>query len=246
VFSKFGGWLSVAARGFLLGVACLVPGLSSGTLALVTGLYERLISALRHLHWTFLFTLALGGALAVLTLSHPIHFLLTHQPHASYLLATFTGFVLGSAYLLARRIEGWRAPHFPWLALGAVAGFALSGAASFHLPLFVAGIIAATALLLPGISGAYLLGAMGHYDAFIENLAHRQMTPLAILASGILVGLLLSAHLIGFLLSRFRNATFATLIGLMLGGLRITSPLLPLLVAFCVVLLMERLAYARA
>lgn len=243
------------ARGFLLGGAALVPGLSGGTVALAIGFYERLIDGLRHLQFIFLFTVAAGGLLALAILSPAIHFLLGDEGRSALLLATFCGFILGSAFLLARQVGQWRPSRSVLVVFAAALGFALSGGLLVHLPLFFAGLLAAAALLLPGISGAYLLAATGHYADGIAHLttwSYEGLVWLSICGSGLLLGLLLFAHLIGILLARFRDTTFAILIGLMLGGLRATWPALSLgslacaATALLAVLMLERLAYARA
>ncbi len=245
----------MVARGFLLGGAALVPGLSGGTVALIIGFYERLINGLRQLQLVFLFTVAAGALLALALLSPAIHFLLGHEPHASTLLAIFCGFILGSAYLLGRQVGDWTPSRSVLVVFGAALGFALSGGILLQLPLFFAGMIAAGALLLPGISGAYLLTATGHYTdgiAHLTNWSPEGLVWLATCGSGLLLGLLAFSHLIGLLLNRFRDTALALLLGLMLGGLRASWPttsapaLICMVVACLVVVLLERIAYARA
>ena len=274
--------IRLLVNGFLIGIANIIPGMSGGTLALVLGIYERLITALRNiglqtvkrvfglftfrkravdalrseLHridFGFLMILGVGAVAAVLVSTKLIVYLLDSQHDATY--GFFCGLVLTSIIIPIRMLRG-----FSWreLAVLLVAAFvivfieemkkdaaAVASESVSDLPLsigtfitfFVCGAIAISAMILPGVSGSFLLLAFGVYfplltviKDFMEgiptSLAREVLQPflsnlsvLGIFALGCLFGLLVFTRLLKFLLERYRNLTVAFLIGLMIGSL---------------------------
>lgn len=241
-------WWTLLLRGMAMGVADLVPGVSGGTMALVLGVYERLVAALRHVtawptwtyllrgdvrrfwgaaHASFLAPLVLGIVIAVLTLARLVEFALA--AYGVVLYATFSGLVLAATVLLARRVARWRATAVVTL-LGTFTLTALlllgspgEGAAT-PLALVSAGAIGISALVLPGISGALILVLLGQYGRVIGAIATLDLVTLLPFAVGALVGLATVARLLDLLLRRALDATMAALLGVMLASLRRVWP----------------------
>lgn len=266
-------WLTIYLKGLAMGAADSVPGISGGTIALIVGVYERLIAALTALdpralvhlariHTTdgrrallaslvgmdvpFLAVLGAGIATAIVALTTVMHAAIQTVPGVTY--AFFAGLIAASAVVLYRHV----AIDTPGRAGAAVTGFVVAfvvaggSAATTTTPsamvLFGAGAVAVVAMVLPGVSGAFLLVLIGLYDyaselpgAFVAELVGLVTggdlagvvdagTPVAVFMAGAVVGLLTVAHAVRWALSRSREATLAFLVSLMLGALR--APLL--------------------
>jgi putative membrane protein len=237
-------------RGFSMGAADIVPGVSGGTVALVLGIYERLIHNVgvgaralggaakldlgafrRHLleiEWAFLLPLGAGILTAIALLSSLIERLLHERPED--MAGLFFGLVLGSI-VIAWKIHGDRSmAHLGiMVAVGAIA-FALLGLQSGPVadpPLpayFGAGAIAICAMILPGISGSFLLLMMGMYAAVLGSVHDREILNVAVFALGAVLGLALFSTVLEWLLDRYHDAMLSALIGLMLGSLRVLWP----------------------
>ncbi len=235
-------------RGLAMGAADVVPGISGGTMALVLGVYERLISALRALtslepwrqlahgrvraawqaaHAPFLAPLLLGIAGAVLVLSRFIVQALEsyHVP----LYASFAGLMLAAAVLVARRVVRWRASTAVSLVAAALATTLLLGGAPVSAPntfwtLFVAGALGITALVLPGVSGAFILVLLGQYDRVMNAIAGLDVAALLPFALGAVAGLASVARLLHLMLRRAPDVTMAALLGVMIASLRRAWP----------------------
>ncbi|MEZ5168714.1 MAG: DUF368 domain-containing protein [Acidimicrobiales bacterium] len=238
------------ARGFLMGAADVVPGVSGGTVALVLGIYQRLIDSIRdgaralgmllrgdlaefrrrirHLDFAFLVPLLAGIGLAVVSLAGVIETQLHDNPEN--MAGLFFGLVAGSVVVAVRLVPGPHAPLVPITAVVAVAVFALlgfqSGPVSDPSPLvfFGAGALAICAMILPGISGSFILLMIGMYAAVISAVHDRDLGTVASIALGCLVGLALFSSLLGWVLERAFRPVMAALIGLMLGSLRVLWP----------------------
>lgn len=235
-------------RGLAMGTADVMPGVSGGTMALVLGIYERLVAALRAAtsltpwrllargrvrgawraaHAPFLAPLVVGIAVAVLILSRVIERAL--ELYAVPLYAVFVGLILAAAVLVGRRVVRWHAAPITAMvvATGAVT-LLLSGApqAPSDSPwaVFVAGAIGITALVLPGISGAFILVLLGQYGRVISAIASLDVVTLVPFALGALVGLATVARLLHVLLRRALDVTMAALLGVMLGSLQRVWP----------------------
>ena len=233
----------VFARGVCMGIADLVPGVSGGTIAFVSGIYDRLLSAVgawsapapwqlllrgkirelwRLADGAFMCALLAGIAAAALAFSGPLHNLLETQLHL--LLGFFLGLVLASAAAVALRMRAPAWTHLPLFAAGIALGAAiliLSPAGDFSpglLALFLCGAAAICAMILPGISGSYILLILGAYPAVIAALKERDFLTLLVFAAGCGLGLLLFARVLAFLLGKFRDGMTAMLIGVMLGA----------------------------
>ena len=264
-------WIVVYLKGVCMGAADTVPGVSGGTIALVLGVYERLITALtalgpdvlwqlRTVHTAegrakaaralirvdvpFLFVLGAGVLSAAATIATGMHLAVTQYPAPTY--SFFFGLIAASAVVLFRYVT----VRTPQRLLVAAGGFAaaflltdpsLSGARETTLPvLFVAGAIAISAMVLPGVSGAFLLLIMGQYE-YVSSIPRsvlegalaalggnpeplaETIIPLLVFGSGALVGLFSVAYAVRAALSRYRQGTLVFLVSLMVGALRLPA-----------------------
>ncbi len=235
-------------RGLFMGSADIIPGVSGGTIALITGIYERLVHGIGKLKFSFLkpliklnfsefkklfieevdyklfIPLLLGIAIAMLTLSKIIGFLLDNYP--AFTFAFFLGLILASAYVLYTQVV-----HFsPKIIIISIIGFILSFifvglnpiAANHSLPiLFFSGMIAICAMILPGISGAFILLLLGQYHYMLNALNTFNFTEIITFCIGALIGILGFSKLLDYLLQHHEEITLALLIGVMIGTLRI-------------------------
>lgn len=229
-----------------MGAADVVPGVSGGTVAFITGIYDELLGALSRIPeaalllvqgqiknaWqlanvNFLLTLFTGILLSVFSLARLITWLLETQPIALW--SFFFGLILVSCYLVGRDIQRWHLSR--WLAFAVGAGFAwwitvASPIAWGHDPLslFLAGAIAICAMILPGISGSFILVLMGLYPTILLAVKQLQFSVLLVFAGGCLFGLLAFARILQAALQRFRDLTLALLTGIMFGSLNKVWP----------------------
>ncbi len=239
--------LLLTAKGFCMGAADVVPGVSGGTMAFILGIYEELIDAIRsfdleslhlilsaklkafmeHTRWRFLLALGCGILLAVFSLSKALAWLLQNQPVLIW--SFFLGLILASVVTVSRRVESWG--WLTWLSLsaGLVGIYLLVGLVPGATPdaywfLFVSGAVAICAMILPGISGSFILVLMGKYQYILEAVNNRDLLVLAVVAAGACIGLAAFSRLLGWLLSRYHDYMVAFLTGLMLGSLRKVWP----------------------
>ena len=243
-------------RGALIGMAELVPGISGGTVALVVGVYPRLLdtgahivdgmrsavlgkdravrtrAAFRHADWWLLGTLALGMLAMVFTMAGVLGGFVENHPEVSS--GLFLGMVATSIYVpwsMARATPGGR----PWLLAllliaGAVLAFSLTslprgeiGDPSYLL-VFVAAAVAICALVLPGMSGSFLLMALGLYAPTMAAVSDRDIPYIAVFIAGAFVGIALFVKVLDRLLEDFRKPTLILMVGLMIGSLRALWP----------------------
>jgi len=233
-------WFGVFFRGMAMGVAELVPGVSGGTIAFVTGIYTELVRSLagfrfrslallksegligfwRHNNLSFLFFLGLGMLASVLLFARLFHYLLISVPTVVW--GFFFGLIAASVIHIGRQL--------PWRnlvsagSLGVLAGLMLltvnpgvgEPAAWAY---FFGGMAAVSAWLLPAVSGSFLLLALGLYEGVLEALSQGQMVILLMLAGGCVVGLLLFSRLLSWLMHAYREPLLALLTGFMAGSL---------------------------
>lgn len=240
--------LRVGFIGFLMGCADLVPGFSGGTVAFIGGIYDRLINGIKAFDvglarrvmardWAgilatvpLLFFVALGAGLllAILSLSGVVTGLFVSHP--VQLWSAFSGLVIGSIFLLARETWCWRLIDWVLFVAAAIGTYVLVGLPVLASPpeglpyLFLCGAITISAMILPGISGSYLLVILGQYQRVLEAVHTRDWVSLAVFAAGVGVGVLSFVRIVSFLLRRFRRATLVALTGVMAGALRTIWP----------------------
>ena len=235
-------YLYTAVAGLTMGAADVVPGVSGGTMAFIMGIYEELVDALKSFNWRLLLLLVrlrLGEAVAaipwrflavlgagittsLLVLAGPIGWLLDHQPVP--LFAFFLGLVLASIVTVAARIR-WSVTAVLCLLIGAGAAYWLVGLVPMAMPhdvvtLFLSGAAAVTAMILPGISGAFILLVLGQYEFVIDAVRDRDFLVILPLAKGAICGILPFVRILSWLLRRHHQITIALLIGFMAGSLR--------------------------
>lgn len=239
-----------------MGTADTVPGVSGGTVALILGHYERLVTAISHIdshlvslllqrRWRsavnhgdlrFLIVLALGMAFGILSLASAMHWLLDYRLAETFSL--FFGVILASSYLVAKQIRRWTAIGALLALVTASFVYVLAQANSLSgsehgAYLFVTAMIAICAMILPGISGAFVLLLLGTYypvTSLVKELASGNvnseiLSRIALFVLGCLVGLLLFSRLLKYLLRQHATLTYFALLGLMLGSLRKLWPL---------------------
>jgi len=244
-----------AFRGALIGTAEAVPGVSGGTVALITGVYEKLIDGaghitsalrtaasdlprgrgtararaeLRSVDWTVLLPLLAGMAVALVLAAKLIAPLVEEHPQSAY--ALFFGLVLASLWVpYSGSGKRWTGGNYVLCVVVAVGAFTLTGLPPGEMPthpvvVALAGSIAICALVLPGISGSFLLLTMGLYEPTIEAVNERNLGYLAAFALGCAVGLALFVKLLKWLLENYHHMTLVVMTGLMAGSLRALWP----------------------
>lgn len=238
------GYLGIYARGITMGASDIVPGVSGGTMAFIFGIYEELIDSIRTigqphfisavlhlrlleafnmLNWKFLLALGLGVITAIFTLAGPLEHLLVNYP--VYIWSFFFGLVLASVVAVSRRIKRWTPALVVALVVGAVGAYFLVGLVPLQTPntwwfYMLAGALASCAMILPGISGAYILLLLGKYQDVLGAVNDRDFLTLFLVAAGAAIGLVTFAQILHYLFKRYHDATVAVLIGLMIGSLR--------------------------
>ncbi len=240
----FKDYIGLVARGFTMGAANVVPGVSGGTMAFITGIYEELITSIRDLlspeaiklvlslkikqafdiwPWKFLLAVGAGVLVATFTLAPYLEWLLKNQP--VFLWSFFFGLVLASIFTVSRKIGYWGAKTFSAALIGGITTYLIVGLVPAQTPdtaifLFFSGFIASCAMILPGLSGSFILLILGKYHTIIAAVTDLDIVTLFIVAAGVGVGLVTTAQVLSWLFKRYHDVTIAILIGLMVGSLR--------------------------
>jgi len=240
--------ITIFLKGILMGACDIIPGVSGGTIALITGIYERLISAIGNIgvspflhllrgekdEWEkgitlmdpgFLVVLLAGIGLAALIMSRIILFFLDF--YAAETFAFFFGIVFASSALIYLKIE--KADHIiagMWVFFGLVLGYSIAGmdqaSLGHSLPIiFFTGMVALCAMILPGISGAYITLLLNQYEYLLEALRSFDLAPVITFLLGGVMGLLAFSRVLRYLLRNFHTQTLGFLTGLMLGSTRL-------------------------
>ena len=235
--------IGVAAKGFAMGAANVIPGVSGRTIALLTCKFNELIGALNALHtpkawkqlfkgnfrefWeyihgTFLLWLGAGVIASVFSLAKLMEYVLSHHPVQTW--AFFFGLILVSAVLMLADLKGKKAVDILWLAIGAAMGAAiclLSPSTTPDAPWFIAicGAIAICTMILPGISGSFILVLLGKYDYIMGAVSNLDIPVLAVFAVGCVVGIVAFSKILHWLIAHFEKQTLLVLIGFTVGSL---------------------------
>ncbi len=229
-------------RGMAMGAADVVPGVSGGSIALITGIYEKLLDSISavdldafrllrtgnikalwlKVNGTFLLSLLLGILTSILLLANLIIYLLYTFPIPVW--SFFIGLILISALLILRDVQRWNVMALFALPLGIGIAYFITGMTPMSSPnslpiTFVSGMIAICAMILPGISGSFLLLVMGKYEYILNALVERDIVTLAVFAVGCIVGILAASRAISWLLKHYHAITIALLSGFMLGSI---------------------------
>ena len=238
---------NLALKGFCMGSADVIPGVSGGTIALITGIYENLIGALRSIdmmvfrklltldikeavskvHVRFLLVLFFGIALAILSLARLMNYLLHFHPVPTWSL--FFGLIAASTLIIGKHVRLWFGKAGISFVIGIVFATIIVNLIPMHTPedlwfIFLCGIVAICAMILPGISGAFILLILGKYEyvtAALKNpLLPQNLIVIAVFCIGCGIGLLGFSRILNYLLQKFHNLTLAFLTGLIAGSLQ--------------------------
>ncbi|GLU44206.1 DUF368 domain-containing protein [Allomuricauda sp. NBRC 101325] len=235
-------YVFVTLKGMAMGAADVVPGVSGGTIAFISGIYEELITSINNIDFSlisilrkdgikavwnkvngnFLLALFLGIFISVLSLAKFLSYLLENEP--ILLWSFFFGLVLASIFFVGKEITKW--------SLGTVTVFILGAALAFfitELPvsentdslpyLFMSGALAICAMILPGISGAFILVLLGSYKTILDAVHERDIKIILTVGFGAVFGLLSFARLLKWMFNHYKNITLALLTGFILGSL---------------------------
>ncbi|NIA08526.1 MAG: DUF368 domain-containing protein [Nitrospiraceae bacterium] len=234
-------------KGFCMGAVDVIPGVSGGTMAFILGIYEELIDSIRsfdlkflkllislrlkdaldHVSWQFLVAVGTGILAAVFTLARVLSWLLQNRPVLIW--SFFFGLIVASVFTVSRYIRRWSLSIFVWIGLGAISAYFLVGMIPISTPdtpwfLFMSGAIAICAMILPGISGAFVLVLLGKYSYVLRAVNQHDFLTLSLVAGGAILGLITFVRLLKWLFDRHHDLTVAILTGLMLGSLRKVWP----------------------
>jgi putative membrane protein len=240
-------FLIVVLKGIGMGAANVIPGVSGGTIALITGIFERLINAIksfnltairlllkgklndfiRHTDFYFLLAVGVGIILAILSLARILDFLFSNYP--VYIWSYFFGLILASVYFVGQTVEKWSR----YVVISFIVGTAIAISIFFLKPatgnenffyLVLCGIAGVSSMILPGLSGSFILILMGNYLLVIDAVNNLRIEILLPVAIGIVTGLVGFSHLLSWVFRKFRNQTIALLTGFILGSLLIIWP----------------------
>ena len=229
-------------KGFSMG-AGIFPGVSAGTVALMTGIFRPLIASLsailslenwkllfkkdfkgfwKAINGEFLLPCVIGMALGFLVLARLVGWALSYWPIPTW--AFFFGLILASAFFMLKAVKGWKVPDALLLAAGIGLGLAVCTLTPSQTPdnmffIFLCGAIAICTMILPGVSGSFILVVMGKYDYMMSAVSNLDWGVLAVFALGCLAGILAFAKLLHWLLARWERQTMLVLTGFVLGSL---------------------------
>ena len=237
----------IGLKGMAMGAADVVPGVSGGTIAFITGIYYELLSSLkkctpaalliwrdegfvalwRHVNGNFLAALFIGVLVSLKTFAGLIQSALDSTPILVW--SFFFGLIIASVVLLAKHLPRWRLIDFVAMLLGALVVVLISLAAPAQLPgywwvMFLGGFVAICAMILPGISGSFILLLVGLYPVFLSAITNLEWILLLSFGAGAVCGLLSFSRFLSWLLEQHHNITIATLIGFLVGSLNVTWP----------------------
>lgn len=233
----------VALKGFAMGAANVIPGVSGGTIALLTGIFNELIDSLNAImsistwkllinkkfkefwetiHGTFLLWLAIGVVISIFSLAKLMDYVLDHHPVQTW--AFFFGLIIVSSVFMLSDIKGWKSTDVLWLVLGIALGAficLLSPKETTSDMWFIAvcGAIAVCTMILPGISGSFILVLFGKYEYIMEAVSELNIPVLIVFAIGCLVGIVAFSKFLHWLIGRFEKQTLLVLIGFTIGAL---------------------------
>jgi len=220
----------LAAKGFCMGIADIIPGISGGTIAFLLGIYEELIFSVRSFDarflssvlrfrwrealdgvaWQFVLSVFAGIVAAILLFAGLISWLNANEP--VFLHAFFFGLIFATAPIIIRIVKQWTPAKAFALVIAAAATYFLVGMIPLETPeapwfLFVCGAIAISAMILPGISGAFILVLLGKYQYFLNAIHQRDLFAIVIFVSGVTVGIITFVRFLSWLFNRYHDVT---------------------------------------
>ncbi len=240
-------FVSVYLKGMAMGAADVVPGVSGGTVAFITGIYEELIGSIRsisphavtilvkqgvaacweHINGNFLLTLLLGIITSIFSLARIITYLLEAQPLLVW--SFFFGLIAASSVHMAKQVKQWNLTMLAVFIIGLAFAFVVgelkpSEVEANPLIIFLSGSIAICAMILPGISGSFILVLLGMYAHILEGVKQLDMVILLSFAAGCVIGILTFAQILSWLFKRFHDLTLVLLTGFLVGSLNLVWP----------------------
>jgi putative membrane protein len=243
----FKDYAFIAIKGMGMGAADVVPGVSGGTIAFIVGIYEELIDSIKSINWSslklflsfkwkdfwkaingnFLLSLVLGICISVFSLAKLITHLLLEYPILVW--AFFFGLVLASTWIVVQDVKQWNWKTILSFVAGTVLAFYITMATPAKTPdsywfIFICGAVAICAMILPGISGSFILVLLGKYFFIMEAVKSFNIPVLLIFLCGIVIGITSFSRVLSFALHRFHDITIAVLSGFMLGSLNKVWP----------------------
>jgi putative membrane protein len=237
----------ITLKGIAMGAADVIPGVSGGTIAFITGIYEELINSIKSINlvalkllitgkfaefWkaingTFLLSLVTGIAISIISLAKGLKYLLDHYPILVW--SFFFGLVVASAIYVARTIKTWNLATI----ISGIAGIIIAYFITVITPaeanttywfIFLSGAIAICAMILPGISGSFILVLLGMYKFILEAVGNFELAIIFTFLAGAAVGIISFSNVLSWLLKKYHNPTIALLSGFMIGSLNKVWP----------------------
>ena len=241
-------YIAVGFKGLAMGAADVVPGVSGGTIAFISGIYEELVASIsninfsllktlqkegfkvawKQLNGSFLAALFIGVLISILSLAKTIKYLLENEP--ILLWSFFFGLVMASIIFIGRQVEKWNYKLLLLAVFGASFGYTITIVSSTsiteinYLFLVFAGAIASCAMILPGISGSYILLLMGIYPIVMTAITNRDVKIISAIGVGVVLGLIFFSKLLKWLFSKYKNEMLVVLTGIMFGSLNKVWP----------------------
>ena len=239
---KIGDSLLLGLKGMAMGAADIVPGVSGGTIAFITGIYEELITSLNninfraimilrkeglksfwnHINGNFFIFLLAGIAISLVSLVRIVTYLLENEPVLIW--SFFFGLIIASIVLIGKQVNYWRLTTIVAILVGTLVALWISSIQSIanvdaNWYIFLSGAIAICAMILPGISGSFILLLMGSYHMILNGLKNLDLLVIGLFGSGCVMGLISFSRLLKYLFNKFHDQTVALLTGFMIGSL---------------------------
>ena len=237
----------VGLKGCAMGMADVVPGVSGGTIAFISGIYEELLGSIKNIDleaikllftgkfralWEkingkFLFSLIAGIGVAILTMARLMTYMLENHPIITW--SFFFGLIIASALMVAREVNSWSALSVVTMIVGIVLSYWITVVSPATTPndwwfVMLSGAIAICAMILPGISGAFILLLLGKYMFIMEAVTQLNIGVLVVFAIGAVAGIVSFSHVLSWLLAKWHDATVTMLMGFMIGSLNKVWP----------------------
>lgn len=247
---RLSDYLFVTVKGICMGAADVIPGVSGGTIAFMTGIYEELVGSInsingeavkllfsgkfkafwKHINGNFLLSLVAGILISILSLAKLMTYLLTNHPIQTW--AFFFGLIVASSIFILKGINGWKFKDIVMLILGIIIGVVVCTLTPTQTPdglwfIFICGAIAICAMILPGISGSFILLILGKYEYMLGTITKitsgdgrlLDFAVILIFVVGALIGILAFSRFLHWLLARYHRATLLVLAGFIIGSL---------------------------
>lgn len=247
---KILNYLMVTVKGICMGAADVIPGVSGGTIAFMTGIYENLVGSInsinteavrllftgkirqfwRHINGNFLLSLVAGILISILSLAKLMQYLLASHPIQTW--AFFFGLIVASSIFILKGVSGWKVRDIVTLAIGIVLGVVICTLSPTQTPdglwfILICGAIAICAMILPGISGSFILLILGKYEYMMGTIANivsgdgtgKDYLTILVFAAGAVAGILAFSKFLHWLLSRYHRPTLLVLAGFIIGSL---------------------------